>query len=144
MSKDPEPGTLSTAQEIEQMIQGGECTVIEAKGKMVFRIVPTKVGQKNGKTDTIERLNRKIVEGAILSSVKRIYRKKDQQPDPEASHRAEVNRLTKHFQTRVSPEHLDTFNSVIERFPDEFPNKRAAAERAVELLAEHYGVDFDR
>lgn len=133
----------SVAQEIEKMIQGGECTVTEAKGKTVFHIVPTKVGQKNGKTDTIERLNREIVEGEILSSVKRIYRKKDIQPDPDQDHRAEVNRLTKLFQARVSPEHLNTFNRVIEKFPDDFPNKRAAAERAVEMLAEHYGIDFD-
>ncbi|MGP1275206.1 MAG: toxin-antitoxin system HicB family antitoxin, partial [Caulobacterales bacterium] len=34
----------------------------------------------------------------------RIYRRKDELPDPSKSHRSEVNRLKKQFRVRVEPE----------------------------------------
>jgi hypothetical protein len=69
---------------------------------------------------------------------KRIYRKRDQLPDPSASSQAEVNRLTAKFQARVSFRHRDAFEEVAKLYP----NRRVAIERAIELLLQENDLDF--
>ena len=68
---------------------------------------------------------------------KRIYRRNEDLFDDTADPKAEVNRLTVRLSTRVSRAHKDVFNAAASRFP----NKRAALERAIELLNEDLGLD---
>nr|WP_319514364.1 hypothetical protein [uncultured Cohaesibacter sp.] len=68
---------------------------------------------------------------------KRIYRKRDELPDPDVDARASVNRLAKQLSPRVYQEHVDLFNECAKGFP----SKRHALERAIELLAIDMGVE---
>lgn len=66
----------------------------------------------------------------------RRYLKRKDWADPDRRPDAEINKSTKKLSPRVSEDHLRAFNDACEHFPD----KRAALEEAVRLLAESVGV----
>lgn len=100
-----------------------------------------KVAHKKEKSAIIKELKGHLAtkEGFVEDREKRIYRRKDDLFDPSAKPTDEVNKLTSKLTPRVSRTHVDVFNVCA----DEFPNKRAALERAVELLAQETGVKID-
>lgn len=100
-----------------------------------------KVGHGGEKSDIIKELKDHLAtkEGFVEDRDKRIYRRKADLFDPSAKPTDEVNKLSSKLTPRVSRAHVDLFNSCA----SEFPNKRAALERAVELLALETGVKID-
>jgi len=75
-------------------------------------------------------LKEKSVSRLLEDKPKRKYRRKEDWNDPDSAHDAEVNLSSKKMNTRVSEQHLNTFNYIAKRFP----TKRKALERAIELL----------
>lgn len=67
---------------------------------------------------------------------KRIYRKRQELPEPELDPKASANRLARQLSPRLYPEHIELFNECARSFP----NKREALERAIELLADELGL----
>ena len=124
---------------VAEMIQKGECAVEKRDSRVIYKIRPTKIGQKRGKTASIEEINKAIGRGLILGREKRIKRKRNELPDPSAGPKDEVNRLTKMLNIRISPEHVETFNRIASRYS----TKRAAMEKAIKLLADEAGIDID-
>ena len=98
------------------------------------------IGQKVKKSDIIKELKPLLdPEGDMREDGKRIYRRKEELFDPNSKPKDEINQLTSKLTPRVSRAHVGLFNACA----DEFPNKRAALERAVELLAQETGVKID-
>jgi len=98
------------------------------------------IRQKVQKSDIIKELKPFLnSEGDMREDGKRIYRRAPDLFDPKAKPTDEVNKLTSKLTPRVSRAHIGLFNACA----DEFPNKRAALERAVELLAQETGVKID-
>lgn len=110
-----------------------------------LEIVPSKplgseIGQKVKKSDIIKELKPFLdSEGDMREDGKRIYRRPEDLFDPSASPQDEVNKITSKLTPRVSREHAKLFNEC----SDHFKNKRAALERAVELLAAETGMRID-
>lgn len=102
---------------------------------------PHEVGHGGDKNDILKELRDHLAtrEGFVKDREKRIYRRKADLFDPSSKPTDEVNKLTSKLTPRVSRAHVGLFNACA----DEFPNKRAALERAVELLALETGVNVD-
>lgn len=98
------------------------------------------IGQNVQKSDIIKELKPFLdSEGDMREDGKRIYRRPADLFDPNSKPTDEVNKLTSKLTPRVSRAHVGLFNACA----DAFPNKRAALERAVELLAQETGVKID-
>ncbi|NQW09349.1 MAG: hypothetical protein HQ481_05625 [Alphaproteobacteria bacterium] len=128
---------------ILEMLNADECSVSHAEGDTIFKLSPTKIGQKKGKSVTIAEINKRIeyigFELKKEEGKKRIYRKAPDRPAPHLSPQAEDNLTSKKVSARVSENHLVTF----EKIAKGFQSKRAALERAIDLLAKEQGQDFE-
>lgn len=99
------------------------------------------IGQNDQKSlmlRDIEKITKK--HGLSLESDKkgkRIYRKRQELPEPELDPKASANRLARQLSPRLYPEHIELFNECARSFP----NKREALERAIELLAAELNLD---
>lgn len=118
---------------IEEMLGKGECSVTDEREGKIFRLRPTKIGQRKKKSATIEEINKVILKHGFEldeEKKKRIYRRKKDLPDPTRAHDDSTNRTTKQLAVRIDPATADRFNELAARFP----SKREAFERAIELL----------
>lgn len=139
MSKSVE-NSLETV--LRELMDSGDCSVVEKRNDKVYKISITKIGQKNGKAATIDEINQAIANGLRIDGAKRVYRKGSQLADPSKEHTAEVNMLTSKLTPRVSRPHVDLFNACADKF-DGRGGKRLALEQAIELLADHCQVPKD-
>jgi len=127
---------------IEEMLGSGECSIADERNGKIFRLRPTKIGQKQEQSASIEQINEFLKDiGLVLSDEKRkrIYRRSSDLPDPNRHPKDEVNRTTKMVGVRIDPERLERFNELAVHFS----NKREALERAIELLESDIGDDSD-
>lgn len=83
--------------ELVQIIRNGDATVIERDHGYIRKLRPTKIGQSRGLSAIIQEFNKILSENNILeeTTTKRIYRRREELPDPSKPHWAEVNRVTK-------------------------------------------------
>lgn len=128
------------ADAIDEMVSKGECSIVKKENSVVYKISPTQIGRRKGKSASIGEINKKIAEGIILGKEgreKRRYRRADQLPDPSMPGDAEVNRERVQIGARVTRDHRALF----EKAARAFPSKGAAMEEAIRLLAKHTGVD---
>lgn len=87
-----------------------------------------KVGQDKNTPASLDDFEKLLKDDFKL---KRVYRSdKEDLTNPNKSPHHSSNRLTKNLGTRISLQYIDRFNAVATNFP----NKRAALERAIELL----------
>lgn len=92
--------------QLVELMEAGDATVVEKEGNIVRRLRPTKIGQSRGKNDTIEYINNKLTNDRTIEELeqflensdflkdktKRRYRRKEDYPDPSKPSWAEVNR----------------------------------------------------
>lgn len=95
-----------------------------------------KVGQPNNETANLDNFE-KYLEPKL--KLKRIYRSREDLPDPARAPDAETNRSAVRLSARVSRHHELLFNKLAK----DFPSKRAAIERAIDLLAKDKPQDYD-
>lgn len=138
-SGNEEPNEAALENAIRQLMNDGDCTVVESRNDRVYRLRVTKNGRKHDKAATIDEINKAIANGLALPGGKRVYRSQEDLDDPNAEPKAEVNLLTKKLTPRVSREHVDLFD----KCANGFQNKRQALERAIELLARDCDVSND-
>ncbi|MEO1192917.1 MAG: hypothetical protein AAFY02_14245 [Pseudomonadota bacterium] len=141
-TKNSDPSRWARLQaELEEMLANGECSVASVESGAVRKINATKVGLKRGKSVNIENINQYLIENDFEFDVaKRIYRRRQDLPNPDKGPKHSSNRMTRVVGTRISPEHMELFN----RCAEKFDNKREALEHAIDLLAAEQGIDLDR
>lgn len=137
MSKSNTKGESDLRALIEGLLESGEASIVREENSVVYRIRPTKVGQRHEKQATIEEINETIVNGLSMGEerLKRIYRKKSDLPRPDLPPSAEANLRTKRINTRISPEILDEFQECAKHFG----SQREALESAIRLLSSQLG-----
>lgn len=115
--------------------------IFEKRGKTVgYQYVPYKDGKIVTDYDNIESIPTGYVDRFIEKLYKpkreRRYTKREDWNDPTKERYSEVNISTKKLTPRVSQDHVRAFEEAAATFPD----KRAALEHAIELLAKSSGV----
>lgn len=135
---DPMPESPEIIQKIIDGLRNGKFEVHEGTTRIVLKLkaLPKhKTGKEPSKSDIMEDVIKTITKHGFAldeeTPEKRIYRKRENWPDPEQEKNAEANQLTKKLTPRVSEVHADLFN----RLANEFPSKRKALEAAIDLLA---------
>lgn len=132
----------SLEEALRELMESGDCSIVEKRNDKIFKVSITKAGQKNGKAATVDEINQAIAAGLRIEGAKRVYRKGSELADPSKEHTAEVNMLTSKLTPRVSRPHVDLFNACADKF-DGRGGKRLALEQAIELLADHCKVSKD-
>lgn len=124
----------SLSEAVSELLDQRECRIVKKEDNTVYKIEITRIGQKRGKHATVEEINKAISNGLNMESgTKRIYRRKEDLPNPEFGSQHTSNRATKFVGTRVAPEYAELFSKCASKFS----SKREALERAIALLAEH-------
>lgn len=115
-----------------ELMEAGDATVVEKDGKIVRRLRPTKIGQSRGKNDTIDYINKKLNSDRTIEEIetlleesdflkdktKRIYRRRHDLPDPSKPPSAEINRLPrtkKQINLRLDPRVLSLVDAAAEK-----------------------------
>jgi hypothetical protein len=115
--------------------------IFEKRGKTIrYQYIPYEDGKLASDYDNIESIPTGYIDRFIEKLYKpkreRRYLKREDWADPDQAFNAEINQSAKKLTPRVSPDHLRAFEEAAAKFPD----KRAALERALELLATETGV----
>ena len=90
------------------MLVRGECEIAEERNGRVYRLKATKGGNSKQVHATLKEIEKTITKHGLelkeRQGDQRVYRRKEELPDPTQSHRSEVNRLKKQFRVRVEPD----------------------------------------
>lgn len=102
------PSPTELRKRVLEMLVRGECEVAEQHDGRVYRLRATNSGNTEQIRAKIKDIEKTITKHGLelkeQQGDQRIYRRKDELPDPSKSHRSEVNRLKKQFRVRVEPE----------------------------------------
>lgn len=92
---------------------------------------------KSGKVPSLSEIADEVLEPIITE--KRSYRRAEDLPDKDKSHRAEVNRTANRLNPRISLDHVEAFN----RAAKNFESPREALEYAMKLFADDQEIETD-
>lgn len=102
---------LDIAGLLEKLLSPDEYTVEKSKKDgVIYKINPTNIGHKRGKTATIEQINQTIINGMTEGLKRKPYRKREELPDPSKPANDPVNLRRKPVSLRCEPELTDAMN----------------------------------